>query len=187
MLSEKNYWRDEVLGCILFNIIVLPTLETVRDICWLANLPEISNTVRTTMKTKMATSPTIPAVSHSGFLKNSDKISQKINPQKSSKDFDVQNPEKNHQQRSHHAPPRIATHGHKFSTNPRVSHSSLCKSKNNFTKPMPPLDPSTSDLQNPGKSTPKVQPRAVTHRQNLSIHHGIILQICENLFKLSQN
>ena len=69
MLSKRNYWRDEVLGCILFNIIVLPTLETIRDICWLANLPEISNIVRTIMKTKMATSPTIPAVSHSGFLK----------------------------------------------------------------------------------------------------------------------
>ena len=69
MLSERNYWRDEVLGCILFNIIVLPTLEIVRDICWLANLPEISNTVRTTIKTKMTTSPTMPAVFHSGFLK----------------------------------------------------------------------------------------------------------------------
>ena len=67
--QKKNYWRDEVLDCILFNIIVLPNLETVRDICWLANLPEISNTVRTTMKTKMATSPTILAVSHPGFLK----------------------------------------------------------------------------------------------------------------------
>ena len=69
MLSERNYWRDEDLGCILFNIIVLPTLATVRDICWLANLPEISNTVWTTVKTKMATSPTMPAISHSGFLK----------------------------------------------------------------------------------------------------------------------
>ena len=46
MLSERNYCRDEVLGCILFKVIVLPTLETVRDICWLANLPEISNVVR---------------------------------------------------------------------------------------------------------------------------------------------
>ena len=69
MLLERNYWRDEVLGCILFKVIVLPTIETVRDICWLANLLEISNTVKTTMKTKMATSPTMPAISHSGFLK----------------------------------------------------------------------------------------------------------------------
>ena len=33
---------------------------------------------------------------------------------------------------------------------------------------MPPLDPSTSDLQNPGKSTPKVQPRAPKRSHNLS-------------------
>ena len=45
----------------------------------------------------------------SRISKISDKISQKINPHKSSKDFDVQNPEKNQQQRSHHAPPRTAT------------------------------------------------------------------------------
>ena len=69
MLSERNYCRDEVLGCILFNVIVPSTLETVRGICWLANLPEISNTVKTTMKTKMATSPIVPTVSHSRFLK----------------------------------------------------------------------------------------------------------------------
>ena len=54
-------------------------------------------------------------------------------------------------------PPRTATHCHKFPTNSRVSHSSLRKSKKNFTKPMPPLDPSTSNLQNLGKSTPKVR------------------------------
>ena len=146
MLSERNYWRDKVLGCILFNIIVLPTLETVRDICWLANLPEISNTFKTTMKTKMATSLTMLAVSHSG---------EKI----------INNGATTHC----HARPQIHI-------DPRISHSSLCKSKKNFTKPMPPLDPSTSDLQNQGKSTPKVQPRAATRRQNLSIHRGIILQ-----------
>ena len=33
---------------------------------------------------------------------------------------------------------------------------------------MPPLDPSTSDLQNPGKSTPKVQPRTPNRSHNLS-------------------
>ena len=33
---------------------------------------------------------------------------------------------------------------------------------------MPPLDPSTSDLQNPGKSTPKVQARAPNRSHDLS-------------------
>ena len=44
--------------------------------------------------------------------KISDKILQKINPHKSSKDFDVQNPEKiinNGATTHHHAPPRTAT------------------------------------------------------------------------------
>ena len=128
MLSERNYWRDEVQGCILFNIIVLPTLETVRDICWLANLPKISNTVRNGNKSNNAC----------GFpfwiSKNSDKISQKINPQKSSKDFDVQNPEKiiNNRATTHrHAWPQI-------SSDPRISHSNLCRSEKNSTKLMQP-------------------------------------------------
>ena len=69
--------------------------------------------------------------------------------------------QKDLQQRSHCAPPQIPN-------DPRVSHSSLRKSKKNFTKPMPPLDPSTSDLQNPGKSTPKVQPRASKQSHDLS-------------------
>ena len=69
--------------------------------------------------------------------------------------------QKDLQQRSHHAPPQIPN-------DPRVSHSSLRKSKKNFTKPMPPLDPSTSDLQNPGKSTPKVQPHAPKRSHDLS-------------------
>ena len=69
--------------------------------------------------------------------------------------------QKDLQQRSHHAPPQIPN-------DPRVSHSSLRKSKKNFTKPMPPLDPSTSDLQNLGKSTPKVQPRAPKRSHDLS-------------------
>ena len=46
----------------------------------------------------------------SQISKISDKISQKINPQKSSKDFDVQNPERSLAMK----PPRTATHGHKF-------------------------------------------------------------------------
>ena len=66
--------------------------------------------------------------------------------------------QKDLQQRSHHARPQIPN-------DPQLSHSSLRKSKKNFTKPMPPLDPSTSDPQNLGKSTPKVQPRAATRPQ----------------------
>ena len=51
---------------------------------------------------------------------------------------------------------------------PWVSHSNLHKSENFFTKLVPPLDPSTSDLQNLGKSTPKVQPRAPKRSHDLS-------------------
>ena len=108
--QKKNYWRDEVLGCILFNIIVLPTLETVRDICWLANLPEISNTVRTTMKTKMATSPTMPAVFHSGFLK----ILTRFHKKSTYRNLLSTLMYKTHKKSSTTEPPRTATHGHKF-------------------------------------------------------------------------
>ena len=41
-----------------------------------------------------------------------------------------------------------------------VSHSNLHESENFFTKPMPPLDPSTSDLQDPKISGPNDKPRA---------------------------
>ena len=142
MLSERNYCRDEVLGCILFKVIVLPTLETVRDICWLANLPEISNTVRATMKTKMATSPTMPAVSHSGFLKILTRFHKKINPQKSSKDFDVQNPEKIINNGA-------TTHRHKFTTTPGFLIQICADLRKNFTKLMQPFDPAALDVQNP--------------------------------------
>ena len=108
MLSERNYWRDEDLGCILFNIIVLPTLATVRDICWLANLPEISNTVRTTMKTKMATSPTMPMVSHSGFLKILTRFHKKSTHRNLLRTL-MYKTQKHHKKRSHHAPPCTAT------------------------------------------------------------------------------
>ena len=60
--------------------------------------------------TKVATSPTMHAVSHSGFLKFLTRFHKKINPQKSSKDFDAQNPERS----SAREPPRTTTHGHKF-------------------------------------------------------------------------
>ena len=88
-------------------------------------------------------------------------------------------------------PPRTATHGHKFPTNSRVSHSSLRKSKKNFTKPMPPLNPLTSDLQNLGKNNPKspatrcnAPPSEATIFQTT---RGVILQICANLLIISQN
>ena len=139
--------------------------------------------VRITMQTKMATSSTRPADSHPRFLKLLTRFHKKSTHRNLLRTLMYKTQKKS----STTEPPRTATNGHKFPTNSRVSHSSLCKSKKNFTKPMPPLDPSTSDLQNPGKSTPKVQPRATTRRQNLSIHRGIILQICENLFKISQN
>ena len=110
MLSERNYWRDEDLGCILFNIIVLPTLATVRDICWLANLPEISNTVWTTVKTKMATSPTMPAISHSGFLKILTRFHKKSTHRNLLRTLMYKTQKKS----STTEPPRTATHDHKF-------------------------------------------------------------------------
>ena len=45
---------------------------------------------------------------------------------------------------------------------------------------MPPLNPSTSDLQNPGKSTPKVQPRTPIEATIFQMTHGLVLQICAN-------
>ena len=93
-----------------------------------------------------------------GISKNSDKISQKINPQKSSKDFDVQNPEKiiNNGATTHrHARPQI-------SSDPRISHSNLCRSEKNFTKLMQPLDPLAHDLQNLKISSLKMAVRAAT-------------------------
>ena len=135
------------------------------------------------MKTKMATSPTIPAVSHSGFLKNSDKISQKINLQKSSKDFDVQNPEKiinNGATTHHHARPQN-------SSDPWISHSNLCRSGKNFTKLMQPLDPSAHDLQNIKISSPKAAARTSTRRPGLATTHGLVLQICANMLRILQN
>ena len=108
MPSERNYWKNEVQGCILFNIIVLPTLETVRDIYWLANLLEISNTVRTTVKSKMATSPTMLAVSHPGFLNFLTRFHEKSTHRNFLRTL-MYKTQKDLQQRSHHASPRTAT------------------------------------------------------------------------------
>ena len=46
-----------------------------------------------------------------------------------------------------------------------VSHSNLHKSEKFFTKPVPPLDPSTSNLQDLKISSPNDKPRASTHLQ----------------------
>ena len=119
----------------------------------------------------------------SQISKISDKISQKINPHKFSKDFDVQNPEKiiNNGATTHrHARPQK-------SSDPRISHSNLCRSEKNFTKLMQPLDPLAHDLQNLKISSLKMAVRTATRRQNLSIHRRIVLQICANLFKISHN
>ena len=88
--------------------------------------------------------------------------------------------QKDLQQQNYHAPPQIPS-------DPRISHSNLCKSEKIFTKLMQPLDPLAHDLQNLKISSLKMAVRTATRRQNLSIHRGIILQICENLFKISQN
>ena len=88
--------------------------------------------------------------------------------------------QKDLQQRSHHAWPQIPI-------DPRVSHSSLCKSEKNFTKLVPQLDQSAHDLQNLKISSLKMTVRAATRRQNLSIHRRIVLQICAKLFKISHN
>ena len=100
----------------------------------------------------------------SQISKISNKISQKINPQKSSKDFDVQNPERS----SATKPPRTATHGHKFPATYRFLIQICTNLRIFFTKLVPWLDPSTSDLQNPGKSTTKVQPCAPKQSHDLS-------------------
>ena len=108
----------------------------------------------------MATSPTTSAVSHPRFLKFMTRFHKKSTHRNLLRTL-MYKIEKDLQQRSHHTPPQIPN-------DPWLSHSSLRKSKKNFTKPMPPVDPSTSDLQNPRKSTPKVQPRAPKQSHDLS-------------------
>ena len=112
----------------------------------------------------MATSSTRPADSHPRFLKLLTRFHKKSTHRNLLRTLMYKTQKKS----STTEPPRTTTNGHKFPTNSRVSHSSLCKSKKNFTKPMPPLDPSTPDLQNPGKSTPKVLPRAPKLGHDLS-------------------
>ena len=179
MLSERNYWRHEVLGCILFKVIVLPTLETVRDICWLANLPEISNTVKTTMKTKMARSPTMPAVSHSGFLKFLTRFHKKSTHRNLLRSL-MYKTQKDLQQRSHHSRPQIPS-------NPWISHSHLCRSKKNFTKLMQPFDPSAHDLQILKIASPKTVVRASTGRHRLAMTNSLAPQNCANLLTVLEN
>ena len=97
--------------------------------------------------------------------------------------FDPHNPEKiiNNGATTHrHARPQIPS-------DPRISHSNLCKSEKIFKKLMQPLDPLAHDLQNLKISSLKMSVRAATRLQNLSIHRRIVLQICANLFKISHN
>ena len=75
---------------------------------------------------------------HSGFLKFLTRFHKEINPQKSSKDFGVQNPEKS----SVAEPPRTATNSQTFR---EVFRSNLHKFEKIFTKQVSPLDPSAHD------------------------------------------
>ena len=127
--------------------------------------------------TKVATSPTMSAVSHPGFLKFLTRFHEKINPQKSSKDFDVQNPERSS---TTEPPPQIHN-------DLRISHSNLCRFEKNFTKLMKPLDPLAHNLQNLKISSPKMVVRASTHRQNLSIDRGLSPQNGANLPIIFEN
>ena len=174
MLSEKNYWRDEVLGCILFNIIVLPTLETVRDICWLANLPEISNTVRTTMQTKMVTSPTTSTIFHPKFLKLLTRFHKKSTHRNLLRTLMYKTQKKiinNRATTHHHAPPQIRD-------DQRFNPSKLCKSGHQFRKQKPPLDPSAHELQNLKISSPKTAARAATDSRRPAAKSFKSVQIC---------
>ena len=131
----------------------------------------------------MATSSTKPADSHPGFLKFLTRFHKKINPQKSSKDFDAQNPEKiiNNGATTHrHAPPQIRD-------DQRLNPSKLCKSGHQFRKQKPPLDPSAHDLQNLKISSPKAAARTSTRRHRLAMTGGLVPQNCAYLFMISQN
>ena len=127
--------------------------------------------------TKVATSPTMSAVSHPGFLKFLTRFHEKINPQKSSKDFDVQNPERSS---TTEPPPQIHN-------DLQISHSNLCRFEKNFTKLMKPLDPLAHNLQNLKISSPKMVVRASTRRQNLSIDRGLSPQNGANLPIIFEN
>ena len=112
-----------------------------------------------------------------------DKISQKINPHESSKDFHVQNPEKiiNNGATTHrHAPSQIRD-------DQRLNPSKLCKSGHQFRKQKPPLDPSAHDLQNLKISSPKAAARTSTRRHRLAMTGGLVPQNCAYLFMISQN
>ena len=96
------------------------------------SLSGLSNVVRiaTAKVDQGAASLTRPTDSHPGFLKFLTRFHKKINPQKSSKDFDAQNPEKiinNGATTRRHAPSQIRD-------DPRPSPSDLCKHAQNFTK-----------------------------------------------------
>ena len=149
------------------------------------SLSGLSNVVRiaTAKVDQGAASLTRPTDSHPGFLKFLTRFHKKINPQKSSKDFDAQNPEKiiNNGATTHrHAPPQIRD-------DQRLNPSKLCKSGHQFRKQKPPLDPSAHDLQNLKIASPITAVRASTRRHRLATTHGLVLQICANMLRILQN
>ena len=100
------------------------------------------------------------AVSHPGFLKFLTRFHKKSTHRNLLRTL-MYKTQKDLQQRSHHARTQIPS-------DLQFSHSNLRKSKKNFTKTMPPLDPLASDLQNLKTSSPKVQPRTATWSHDLS-------------------
>ena len=110
----------------------------------------------------------------SRISKLSDKISQKINPKKSSKDFDVQNPERS----SATEPPRTATHGHKFPATRGILIQICVNLRRILQKKMPPLDPSAHDLQNLKIASPKTALHAATDPRWPTAKPLKIVQIC---------
>ena len=97
-------------------------LENSRDTQWLLwnhSLPGLSSVVRTASANvdQGGNKSNNGCGLHSGFLKFLTRFHKEINPQKSSKDFGVQNPEKS----SATEPPRTAASGHKLLNVPRSS------------------------------------------------------------------
>ena len=114
----------------------------------------------------MATSPTMPAVSSSEFLKLLTKF-HKIQLIEIFQGLRTTRPKKavnSGAMTRRHAPPQIYN-------DPRSSHSNLRESEENFTKLMQPFDPAGPDLQNMKISGPKDQPRPDTRHQKIRRSH----------------
>ena len=153
-------------------------------------MPENSNTVRTTMKTKMATNLTMSAVSSSRFLKLLTRFHKKSThrslPQPSiHQTWKI----KTHKSKYKHSLVRMAAArvDEKAVSDPWLSHPNLYKSRHHFRKLSIPLNPAALDEQNPEKSSPTGLPRATTRRHRLAMTRGLILQICANLLMILEN